>query len=223
MSYIVAIDGPAGAGKSTVARLVADTLGFSLVDTGAIYRCVAYRASESGIAWDDDERLGRLAEEIQVEFRLVDHVNHVRLDGTDVTEKIRQPECSRGASAVAARPSVRNALLELQRRLAKAEKSGAVLEGRDIGTVVFPEADLKVFLTASPETRARRRFDELQKKGSAVTFEEVLSDQIARDREDENRPIAPLKAAPDAIRVDTTGLPTEAVVDQIAALVRSRR
>jgi cytidylate kinase len=222
MSFILAIDGPAGAGKSTVARLVAEVLGFALVDTGAIYRCVAYRATSRGIAWDDDAQLGQLAGEMQLSFKLVAHVNHVTIDGQDVTDIIRQPEFSKGASAVAARRPVREALLDLQRRLAKAE-AGAVLEGRDIGTVVFPEADVKVFLTASPETRARRRFDELQAKGSKVTFEAVLADQISRDHEDENRPIAPLRAAPDATRIDTTGLSTQAVVDQIAALVRTRR
>lgn len=222
MSFIVAIDGPAGAGKSTVARLVAERLGFALVDTGAIYRCVAFHASERGIAWDDDSRLGQLAGDLSISFKLAGHVNRVTLNGVDVTERIREPEFSRGASAVAARRPVREALLELQRRLAMSE-AGAVLEGRDIGTVVFPEADVKVFLTASPETRARRRFDELQARGANVTFEAVLADQIVRDREDENRAIAPLRAAPDATRLDTTGLSTQAVVDQIAALVLNRR
>jgi cytidylate kinase len=220
MGFILAIDGPAGAGKSTVARLVAERLGFCLVDTGAMYRCVALRAAERGIDWLDDARLGTLAIDLRLEFQLANGTNRVFLDGADVTESIRQPELSKGASAVAARPAVREALLGLQRRLAKSEKAGVVLEGRDIGTVVCPDANVKVFLTASPETRARRRFEELSAKGASTTFEAVLADQLARDRDDENRPIAPLKAAADAIRVDTTGLETEEVVLHIASLVR---
>ena len=223
MSFILAIDGPAGAGKSTVSRLVAERLGFALVDTGAIYRSVALRALELGIGWTDEERLGPLAARVRLDFHFEDGVNRVRLDGTDVTEAIRAPEISRGASVVSSRPSVRAGLLELQRRLAREVGGGAVLEGRDIGTVVFPEADAKVFLTASPETRARRRFEELRLKGARVTIDEVLADQIARDREDETRPIAPLKPAPDAILVDSTGLSTEAVVERIVAIVERVR
>lgn len=223
MSFIVAIDGPAGAGKSTVARLVAERLGFALVDTGAIYRCVALKALRAGIDWTDEGRLGPLAARVHIEFHFEQHVNRVRLDGTDVTEGIRAPDISRGASLVSSRPAVRAALLELQRRLALEVASGAVLEGRDIGTVVFPEAEVKVFLTASPETRARRRFDELRAKGTETTFEHVLADQVARDREDETRPIAPLKPAVDAVRVDSGGLSTAAVVDRIRAIVDEAR
>jgi CMP/dCMP kinase len=223
MSFILAIDGPAGAGKSTVARLVAERLGFALVDTGAIYRSVALRALEAGLDCEDDAAVGQVAADLRIEFRLSGNVNHVMVDGVDVTQAIRHPQVSRLASLVASRPSVRAGLLELQRRLGKAERSGAVLEGRDIGTVVFPDAEVKVFLTASPETRARRRYDELLAKGATTTFEAVLADQITRDRDDENRAIAPLKPASDAVRVDTTGLDTDEVVARISALVESRK
>jgi cytidylate kinase len=222
MSFIVAIDGPAGAGKSTVARQVAQRLGFALVDTGAIYRCVALKASRLGIDWTDEVALGPVAREAHIDFHFEQGVNRVRLDGEDVTDAIRAPEMSKGASTVSARPAVRAALLDLQRQLARAE-AGAVLEGRDIGTVVFPDAEAKVFLTASPETRARRRFEELRAKGSDVAYETVLADQLTRDHEDESRPIAPLKPAPDAVRVDSSGLTTDEVVARICDIVHAAR
>jgi cytidylate kinase len=224
MGFIVAIDGPAGAGKSTVARLVARRLGFALVDTGALYRCVALQAVRRGIDPDDVSRLGETAASLAIAFSAgEDGANLVSCDGEDVTHAIRAPDVSRMASVVASRPSVREALLELQRRLGREVPHGAVLEGRDIGTVVFPSAEAKVFLTASPEERARRRFAELAARGVATTFEAVLADQIARDREDENRAVAPLRPAPDAVLVDTTGLPTDDVVGRIVALVNARR
>lgn len=222
MGFIVAIDGPAGAGKSTVARMLARELGFALVDTGAIYRSVALLADRRGIAFEDEPGLEATARSARIDFHFEGTVNHVRLDDEDVTEAIRRPEMSRAASRVSSRPAVRAALLDLQRRLALDAPHGAVLEGRDIGTVVFPEAPVKIFLTASPETRARRRHDELKAKGSDLTFEQVLADQIARDREDENRAVAPLKPAADAVRCDTTGKGTDAVVVELAELVRSR-
>lgn len=219
MSFILAIDGPAGAGKSTVARQVAERLGFALVDTGAIYRCVALKARALGIDHSEERRLGELAASLRIAFLLAHGVNRVFLDGEDVTEAIRAPDVSRGASSVSSRPAVRDALLELQRRLAREAPAGAVLEGRDIGTVVFPAADAKVFLTASPETRARRRFSELAAKGVDTTYEAVLADQVARDHEDETRAVAPLKPASDAVLVDSSGLPADVVVGRICALV----
>jgi cytidylate kinase len=208
---IVAIDGPAGAGKSTVARQLARRLGFTIIDTGAIYRSVALAAQRAGISWEDDDALARL---LDAGLGLTFDGERVLLRGEDVTEAIRTPEISRGASVVSARPVVRQKLLPLQRDLGRAAARGAVLEGRDIGTVVFPDADVKFFLTASDEARARRRHAELAEKGLSVPLPEVLADQRRRDKDDTERAIAPLKAAPDAVIVDTTGFDLEQVVDR---------
>jgi cytidylate kinase len=222
---IVAIDGPAGAGKSTVARQLARRLGFSLIDTGAIYRSVALAARRAGIAWDDDEGLRKLldgglglaflSEPDSLEQRVLLH-------GQDVTQAIRTPEISRGASVVSARPVVREKLLGLQRELGLKSPKGAVLEGRDIGTVVFPDAKVKFFLTASDEARAQRRHAELAEKGLHLPLQEVLADQRRRDQDDRERAIAPLRAAPDAVVIDTTGLDLAEVVDRSHALAVER-
>ncbi|MBS2021962.1 MAG: (d)CMP kinase [Deltaproteobacteria bacterium] len=228
IANIVAIDGPAGAGKSTVARALARRLGFTMVDTGAIYRTVALAARRAGIEWDDDEGLRRVLEpSLGISFIAPPEdapaeAQRVLLKGQDVTEAIRTPEISRGASVVSARPIVRAALLELQRQLGREAKKGAVLEGRDIGTVVFPDAPVKLFLTASDEARAARRFQELSQKGLAVTEAEVLADQRKRDASDRGRDIAPLKAADDALLVDTTGLDLDQVIDRCVDLAKSR-
>ena len=220
--FIVAIDGPAGAGKSTVSRLLARRLGFALVDTGAIYRSVALQAAREGMAMDDDARLGSLLARIHIAFRMVDGENHVFLDEVDVSDEIRKPSVSMAASAVSSRPVVREGLLQLQRRLALEAAEGAVLEGRDIGTVVFPDADAKFFLEAAPPVRARRRFEELFQRGTESSLEEVLTEQTKRDHDDSSRAIAPLKAAEDAVRVDTTGLPLSDVVRGLEATIRAR-
>src|SRR5256885_9451712 len=193
---IVAIDGPAGAGKSTVARQLARRLGFTIIDTGAIYRSVALAAQRAGVSWDDDPGLARL---LDAGLGLTFRGERVLLRGEDVTEAIRTPEISRGASVVSARPVVRQKLLQLQRDLGRAAPRGAVLEGRDIGTVVFPDADVKFFLTASDEARAQRRHAELNEKGLSVPLPEVLADQRRRDKDDTERAIAPLRAAADAM------------------------
>jgi cytidylate kinase len=216
---IVAIDGPAGAGKSTVARQLATRLGFSMIDTGAIYRSVALAALRAGVAWDDDEGLrGLLDRGLQLGFQ----GDRVLLACEDVSEEIRTPEMSRGASVVSARPVVREKLLELQRDLGRHAPRGAVLEGRDIGTIVFPDAEVKFFLTAADEARALRRHAELSEKGLSVDLADVLSDQRRRDRDDTERAIAPLKPAPDALLVDTTGLDLTEVVERCYQLAKAR-
>lgn len=220
--FIVAIDGPAGAGKSTVSKILARRLGFSLVDTGAIYRCVALKAHASGVDAKDDSGLESLLSTLRISFRVVGEENRVYLDGQDVSQEIRTPEISLGASAVSSRPVVRDGLLSLQRRLATGAQDGAILEGRDIGTVVFPDADAKFFLEAAPEARARRRFEELFQKGVDSTLNAVLQDQTQRDLDDSSRAVAPLKAADDAVRIDSTALPLSEVVQQIEQEIRSR-
>jgi cytidylate kinase len=224
--FIVAIDGPAGAGKSSASRLLAARLGFALVDTGAIYRTVALAASRQGIAFDDDVRLGRLLPALQIHFAppvAPGGAQQVLLGGEDVSQAIRTPPMSLGASAVSARPVVRDGLLELQRRLALAcENRGAVLEGRDIGTVVFPDADLKVFLTAAEPKRAQRRFDELQLKGDPSTLAQVTEDQRRRDKNDSERTVAPLKPAADARILDSSEMDLAGVVEQLAREVEAR-
>lgn len=221
--FIVAIDGPAGAGKSTVSKILALRLHFTLVDTGAIYRCVALKARRGGVALDDVSALRGVLDGLQVSFKMDEEKNHVFLDGEDVSEAIRSPENSLAASQVSAQPVVRDALLGLQRKLALAAQHGAILEGRDIGTVVFPDAELKVFLFADPKVRAERRFEELYQKGAEKPVDQVLADQNKRDKDDSERAVAPLKPADDAVKVDSTHLPLSEVVHQIETLVAARR
>lgn len=224
--FIVAIDGPAGAGKSSASRLLAERLGFAMVDTGAIYRSVALSARRSGIAYGDDAGLEALLPGLRIRFAppaRKGEGQRVYLGEEDVSAEIRTPPISMGASAVSARPVVRSGLLELQRRLALSpENRGAVLEGRDIGTVVFPDAEAKFFLTAKEEERARRRHKELLARGEPAELAEVLAEQRKRDRDDSERAVAPLKPAKDALLVDTSGLPLEAVVEKLAGEVVAR-
>jgi cytidylate kinase len=217
---IVAIDGPAGAGKSTVARLLAARLGYSLLDTGAIYRSMALRARERGVAWDDGPGVAAMAGGIDIAFRLDGAVNRVTLNGQDVTAAIRTPEMSDGASRVSALPEVRAALLGLQRRIGA--PGGVVVEGRDIGTVVFPDADAKFFLTATTDERARRRVAELIAAGKAVDADETKAEMIARAARDSTRAAAPLKKADDAIEIDSSTMSPDAVVGMMAAIVAQR-
>jgi cytidylate kinase len=221
---IVAIDGPAGAGKSTVARRLAEVLGFVLVDTGAMYRAVALAAARGGVPWSDAEGVGELARSLVARTALAfdrdpERGIRVRVDGRDVTEAIRAPDIGMGASTVSAHKAVRDALLEMQRQAGRA--GGVVLEGRDIGTVVFPDAEVKFFLTARPEVRARRRFDELVAKGSRVSFEETLEDVRRRDDQDTTRAVAPLRQAPDATLVDSSEMGIDEAVARMAERVRS--
>jgi cytidylate kinase len=216
VTFILAIDGPAGAGKSTIARRTAAHLGWMLVDTGAIYRTVALAAKERGLAAEDP--IAQAIPGLAIHFADA----RVILDGRDVTEAIRTPEISVHSSVVSAMPAVRRALLGLQRQIALSHPAGAVLEGRDIGTVVFPDADVKIFLTASPEERARRRTAQLAAKGVAMEYPEVLKEIVDRDTRDATRAVAPLKPAPDAVHVDTTGRPIGEIVEEIVTLVRTR-
>lgn len=219
---VVAIDGPAGAGKSTVARRVADALGFVLVDTGAMYRAVALAAARDGVALSDGAAVGRVADRLVAEGALAFERGQggvrVSLRGEDVSEAIRTPEMSQGASTVSAHPAVRAALLSLQRQAGA--QGGVVLEGRDIGTVVFPDAEAKIFLTASDEVRAARRHAELVAKGQDVSLEDTLAEIRERDARDSGRDVAPLKQAGDAVRVDSSKLDIDDVVEAILEVVR---
>jgi cytidylate kinase len=222
---IVAIDGPAGAGKSTVARRLSDALGFVLVDTGAMYRAVALAAPRAGVGWDDGPALGRLAAAMVERGALVfardgEKGLRVRLDGADITDDIRTPDVGMGASTVSAHKEVRDALLDLQRQAGRA--GGVVLEGRDVGTVIFPDAEVKFFLTARSDVRARRRFDELTAKGQSVTFEDTLADVARRDAQDTSRAVAPLKQAPDATLIDNSDIGIEETVARMVERVRQR-
>ncbi len=214
----VAIDGPAGAGKSTVAKEVAQQLGYSLVDTGALYRAIALLARRQHIAWDDDAGLATIVARLDVSFALEGGENRVCIVGEDVSSAIRTSGMSRGASAVARSGVVRAGLLDVQRRLAGA--GAAVLEGRDIGTVVCPRAEVKFFLDASDQVRARRRYDELVSRGESVEFDEVLVELRERDALDRERALSPLKPAADAILLDSTRLPVEQVIKTIVDTAR---
>lgn len=220
---IIAIDGPAGSGKSTAARGVASTLGLVYVDTGAIYRSVAQQALQQGIPLDDAEQLGQLARQLDIHFLPGGEEQRVYIGEQEITQEIRTSQVSTAASKVSALAPVRKALLALQRALGSdPAQRGAVLEGRDIGTVVFPDADLKIFLRASVEERAERRHRELQKKGKSPGLDQVVADIADRDRRDENRANAPLRRADDAVDIDSTQLEAAQVAAQIVALARQR-
>ncbi|NLE49733.1 MAG: (d)CMP kinase [Sandaracinaceae bacterium] len=218
---VIAIDGPAGAGKSTAARLLAKRLGYKLVDTGALYRGVAFISKERGIAPDDPEGLASLARSLKLDFR-ADEEGRSRLliDGVDRDDAIRNELVAALASRISQLPELRAALLELQRRFGK--DGGVVLEGRDIGTVVFPDAEVKVFMTADPAERARRRAKELIERGQPADLKEIEASIRERDAVDEGREVAPLRPAEDAIRIDSTALEIDAVVDRLAKIVEEK-
>ena len=218
----VAIDGPAGAGKSTIARKVAQELGCLYVDTGAIYRTVGLYALRKGADPKNEGEVVPLLEELKVEMQVEsDGIQHMYLNGEDVTAQIREPEISRCASAVSALPPVRAFLLDMQRELARTRS--VVMDGRDIGTVVLPDATVKIFLTASPEVRAMRRWKELREKGNTDTYEEVLRDVIQRDYDDSHRAIAPLRQAEDAVLADTSELDLEESIQLLLNIVKERQ
>jgi len=220
-SPIVTIDGPSGSGKGTISRAVAVRVGWHLLDSGALYRLVALAGLKHGVKSDDIEAHSRIAGSMDVRFDVApDGGELVILSGEEVTRQIRSEEAGQGASRVAAWPPVRDALLDRQRAFAKAP--GLVADGRDMGTVVFPEADLKIFLTASPEERAQRRYKQLKDKGSDVSLPALSREITERDLRDSTRAVAPLKPAPDAEVIDSTSLTIEQVIDRVIALGRAR-
>ncbi|MDO5136989.1 MAG: (d)CMP kinase [Oscillospiraceae bacterium] len=216
----VAIDGPAGAGKSTIAKRLAKDMGFIYVDTGALYRAIGLYTLRKGVDIHDTEGVIGLLPEIQVDIKYVGDEQHVFLNGEDVNGLIRTEPVSMAASAVSAVPEVRTFLLETQRGLAR--RYSVVMDGRDIGTVILPDAECKIFLTAKPEVRAKRRYDELVAKGVKAVFEDVLEDLKRRDWDDSHREVAPLKLADDGIEVDTSGLELEESVALVKDIVKKK-
>lgn len=216
----VALDGPGGAGKSTIARAVAAELGFIYVDTGALYRAVGLNALRHGIDTRNIDGIIKMLDETDVSLKFINGEQRVMLGDEDVSTDIRLPEASMAASNVSAIPAVRQFLFDLQRKIAA--ENNCLMDGRDIGTVVLPDADLKVFMTASPETRARRRYDELREKGENVRFEEVLDELNKRDYQDTHREIAPLKQADDAILLDTSDLSFDEVKEKLLSMIKEK-
>ena len=213
----IAIDGPAGAGKSSIAKLVAKKLSFVYVDTGAMFRTVAYYFLSQGKDPSDAEMVTEECEKISISIEYKDGAQHIFLDGTDVSTEIRQEEVGKNASVVAKNQAVRNRLLALQRQMA--EKQDVIMDGRDIGTVVLPDAQVKIYLTASASVRAERRYKELVENGETCNLKKIEEDIIARDEQDMNREIAPLKQAEDAVLVDSSYMTIEEVVDKIIEIV----
>jgi cytidylate kinase len=218
--FIVAIDGPSGAGKSTVARLLADRLGYVYVDTGAMYRAVALSVKRASISPEDEGALRELCRGLEISFERDTGGYRVLLNGEDVSEAIRTPEISQLTSKISTRRAVRDVLLHEQRRMGQV--GNVVLEGRDIGSVVFPGADVKFFLSASAEERGRRRFLELREKGENVTIEKTIAEVADRDARDEQREIAPLRIADDALLIDSTGVSIEGVLARMEMIVREK-
>lgn len=216
----VAVDGPAGAGKSTVSRAAAKEMGYIYVDTGALYRAVGVNTLRNGIDTKDRQAVAESLSDISVDLAFENGEQKVLLNGEDVSSEIRTPDASMAASDVSAVPKVRDFLFDLQRNIAS--KNNCIMDGRDIGTVVLPNAKVKVFLTASPEERAMRRFRELSEKGSSVKYEEVLEDLIKRDYNDSHREIAPLKQAEDGILLDTTGMTLEQSVENLIKIIKEK-
>ena len=216
----VAIDGPAGAGKSTLARAAAKRLSYIYVDTGALYRSIALNAVRNNVEISNSGEIEKMLEKTKIELKFINDEQRVFLNGEDVSDKIRTSEISMAASSISALPSVRSFLLELQRELAR--KNNVIMDGRDIGTVVLPNAQVKIFLTASPECRAKRRYDEYIAKGKQENYEEILESIKQRDYNDSHRAIAPLKAADDAVLVDTSDDTPQQSVERIVKIIEEK-
>ncbi|MBR5438338.1 MAG: (d)CMP kinase [Clostridia bacterium] len=217
----VAIDGPAGAGKSTISKAAAAELGYIYIDTGALYRTVGINALRHGVDTKDAAAvIATLTDELNIELKFIDGEQRMFLNGDDVSKEIRTPEASMAASAVSAVPEVRSYLFDLQKNLAKS--NNCIMDGRDIGTVVLPEADVKIFLTASPEARAKRRYIELLEKGMDAKYEDVLADMIERDYNDSHRAIAPLKQADDAVLADTSDIDLQQSIELIISIIKGK-
>lgn len=212
---IIAIDGPAGSGKSTVAKIVAERLGYTYIDTGAMYRAVAVKSMQAGIPLEEPDRIIALADRLDIEFRQVEGSQHIFADGEDVSVAIRTPDATRLSSPVSAIPGVRHRLVDIQRRMGEA--GGVVMEGRDIGTYVFPNAEVKLFLTASHDERARRRVKDLERAGQPSDLAKVAADIKERDQRDSSREMAPLCQAEDAVLIVTDGMSIEEVVLAVIA------
>ena len=218
--YSIAIDGPTGAGKSTIAKAAAKELGFVYLDTGAIYRTVAWHITMMGIGPKDTDHVPMLLDDANIQIDFQPDGQHMILNGKDITQEIRTPEIASVASQAAAQPAVREFLLDMQRDRAKTHN--IIMDGRDIGTVVLPDASVKIYLTATPEARAMRRYQEYLEKGQKASYEEVLADQKKRDYDDSHRKIAPLKQAKDAVLVDTTEMGLQESIDYCVALIREK-
>jgi cytidylate kinase len=218
---VIAIDGPGGSGKGTIAALLAERLGWHLLDSGALYRLVAVAAMDRGIAADDEASLGSLAAGLDVEFAVADHGMVVWLDGQDITSRLRSEEVSAFSSRAAALPAVRAALVRLQRGFR--QSPGLVADGRDMGTVIFPDARLKIFLTASAEARAKRRHKQLKEKGESVNLSRLFQEIKKRDDRDRSRAVSPLMAAPDAHLIDSTELSIDEVLQKILKLLEESK
>lgn len=217
MSLIVAIDGPAGSGKGTITKKVGEKLGLINIDTGAMFRCVTLNIIQEKVSLDEEEKIKEILEKIEIDLK---EKEEVFLNGRDVSKTIREEEVTQMVSPVSVIPMVREKMLTLQRQMA--EGKNIIMEGRDIGTVVFPNADVKIYLDASPEERARRRVKQNQEKGIKSSYEEVLRNIMDRDQRDLNREIAPLKQAEDAIYIDTSNMTVDEVVDKIVGIIQEK-
>ena len=219
MSFIVAIDGPAGSGKGTITKLVGEKLGLVNIDTGATFRCVTLAMLQQNISTNEEEKIKKLLENIKIEFKKENNIQMVLLNGQDVTKKIREKEVNNFVSQVSTLKIVREKLLNLQRKIA--EGKDVIMEGRDIGTTVFPNANVKIYLDATPEERAKRRVLQNQEKGISTSYEEALENVKSRDKMDSERELAPLRQAEDAIYVDSTNLTIDEVVQKIIEIIES--